>query len=164
MNEKSLKAEVEALKLDGTMLVGDLKVSCKQIPNEPGIYVVLGNYNEVPEFLEKGSGPEYHSNKPMNYSIKKLEDKWVDHTLIVYIGKSDNSLKHRIETYISFGKGEDVAHRGGRAIWQLPDSDNLVIGWKKISGNCNAATAEKELLKEFKQNHNKKLPFANWRE
>lgn len=168
MNEDILKQEVDALQLDGVTYVRNLKASCRIIPESPGIYVVLGNYPEIPEFLEKGTGPEFHLNKgipkAMNYPVPKLENKWVDDTLIMYIGKTDETLLNRISTYVKFGMGRDVAHRGGRAIWQLPDSDQLLIGWKKIEGAVNASTVEKNLLQEFKKRHNEMLPFANWKE
>ena len=154
--------------LDGLTKVATLKQSCSVLPKSPGVYVVLGNYPKMPEFLEKGTGPEYHNNKgtrqPMNYSVSELERKWVDDTWIVYIGKTDNTLYKRISDYIKFGKGKDVAHRGGRAIWQLPDSENLLIGWKIIEAPITAEQIEKEWLREFKNNHNGKFPFANWKE
>ena len=160
--------EVEALKLDGITEVSMLKQSCSGLPKSAGVYVVLGNYPEMPEFLEKGTGPEFHNKKgtrqPMNYSVSDLERKWVDNTWIVYIGKTDNTLYKRISDYIKFGKGQDVAHRGGRAIWQLPDSEKLLIGWKIIEPPITAEQIEKEWLRVFKNNHNDKLPFANWRE
>lgn len=169
MSENMLKKEVDSLKLEGLTLVKNLKQSCAVIPQKPGVYVVLGNYDEMPDFLEKGTGPEFHFNKekneyiPMNYSIPKLVSKWVDDTWIMYIGKTDDTLNKRISTYIRFGKGKDVSHRGGRAIWQLPDSDNLVIGWKTIEGDMSAAQLETDWLKEFNKNHNGALPFANWK-
>lgn len=169
MKENVLKEEIDALNLDTICYVKHLKESCDIIPQAPGVYVVLGNYPEIPAFLEKGTGPEFHFKKgmlpqPMNYPLKELEKKWVEDTLIMYIGKTDETLRKRISTYIKFGMGKDVAHRGGRAIWQLPDSDNLLIGWKIIDPSLNPSQGEKEWLKEFKERHNFRLPFANWKE
>lgn len=166
MNER-IKEEIKGLKLDGISDVKSLKQSCDVVPQKPGVYVVLGNYPTMPEFLEKGTGPAYHYKKntppqPMNYPLNKLEESWIDDTCIIYIGKSDDTLRRRISTYIRFGMGNDVAHRGGRAIWQLPDSDNLLIGWKTIEGTP-ASDVETKWLKEFMKKHNGKLPFANWR-
>lgn len=167
MNEIFLKEEVDSLSLEGMTYVKNLKESRDYIPDKPGVYVVLGNYTETPEFRLKGSGPEFHVKKgvikAMNYTVEQLERKWVEDTWIMYIGKTDNSLRRRISEYIRFGVGEDVAHRGGRAIWQLPDSDHLVIGWKVVEGIGKAAKTEEDLLKGFKNRHNGLLPFANWR-
>ena len=167
MNENFLKEEFDSLNLDKMTTVENLKASCGFIPALPGVYVVLGNYSDIPEFLEKGTGPEFHVKsgvaQAMNYPVEELERKWVDDTWIVYIGKTDSSLRKRISDYIKFGVGMDVAHRGGRAIWQLPDSDKLIIGWKVIEGPGKAAQAEAELLNEFKKRHHNQLPFANWR-
>lgn len=169
MSENILKEEIDALNLDAICYVKDLKESCDIIPQSPGVYVVLGSYPEVPAFLEKGSGPEFHVKKgqipkAMNYPLRALETKWVNDTLIMYIGKTDETLRKRIYTYIKFGMGKDVPHRGGRAIWQLPDSDNLLIGWKTIAPALDASRVEKEWLREFKERHGFKLPFANWKE
>ena len=170
MNENILKKEVEDLNLDEFTSVKNLKQSCDSIPKKPGVYVVLGSNTDMPEFLKKGVGPEHHYNKkkdkytPMNYHVDKLKSKWVDDTNILYIGKTDDTLYTRISTYINFGMGKDVAHRGGRAIWQLPDSDNLLIGWKTIEAPASALKIEKDMLKAFKIRHNDRLPFANWKE
>lgn len=167
MNENFLREEIDSLGLDGMTYVKSLKETCDVIPEKPGVYVVLGNYSEMPEFLIKGSGPEFNVKNgvstAMNYPVEKLEGKWVDDTWIMYIGKTDDALRDRISTYIKFGKGKDVPHRGGRAIWQLPDSDELLIGWKIIEGKGKAAATEKEWLKDFKTRHHNQLPFANWR-
>lgn len=170
---EDIKKEVEMLELDGMAMVETLKQSCRIVPDGPGVYVVLGGYDEMPEFLEKGTGPEFYKKKdknkqvkfhPVNYPVDELEGKWVEDTLIMYIGKSDDGLRKRISTCIRFGCGEDVAHRGGRAIWQLPDSDRLCIGWKKLDPAESAREKEKEWIKSFKDNHGQQLPYANWKE
>ena len=167
MNENFLKEEVDSLGIDKMTYVKNLKKSCDCISEKPGVYFVIGNYADTPEFLVKGSGPEFYVKegvvKALNYPVEKLERNWVDDTWIMYIGKTDGSLRDRLSDYVRFGMGEEVAHRGGRAIWQLPDSDNLVIGWKVIEGPGNAAQKEKDLLEEFKIRHTGHLPFANWR-
>lgn len=169
MEENKLKKEIDDMKLEGMALVKDLKISCDRVPEKPGIYVVLGHYSDMPDFLEKGTGPTFHIKKgkspqPMNYPVNKLEGKWVEDTWILYIGKTDRTLQKRITEYIRFGQGKDVPHRGGRSIWQLPDSDNLIIGWRVIDGPSFAGKAEQDLLTDFKNKHNNQLPFANLRE
>lgn len=169
MEENKLKKEIDDMKLDGMALVKDLKISCERVPKKPGIYVVIGNYSDMPDFLKKGTGPEFHfksgkAPQPMNYPLNNLERKWVYDTGILYIGKTDRTLQKRITEYMRFGQGEDIAHRGGRSIWQLPNSDNLIIGWKVIDEPSIPEKVEKALLKEFKEKHNNQLPFANLKE
>lgn len=167
MSDNFLKEEIDSLGLDGITFVKNLKNSCNIIPEKPGVYVVLGNFTEMPEFLEKSTGPEVYIKKgktiKLNYPVKDLKRKWVEDTWIMYIGKTDAKLCGRISDYVEFGRGKNVAHRGGRAIWQLPESDDLLIGWKIIEGTGKAAETEKVWLKEFKKRHKDRLPFANWR-
>lgn len=168
MSENTFKERINTFNLDKTMSVKELKESCRALPDKPGVYFVFGDYKEMPEFLTKGSGPEFHVSskkgaEAMNYPTEQLENKWIDDEIVMYIGKTDDSLYTRISNYIKFGKGEDVSHRGGRAIWQLPDSNRLVIGWKVIEPPLSARAVEKDILKEFKRVYGK-LPFANWKQ
>ena len=56
-----------------------------------------------------------------------------------------------------FGCGEEVSHYGGRYIWQIKDSDNLLVFWKKSD---NPERDESNMLRDFKTEY-KELPFAN---
>lgn len=132
------------------------------IPDAKGVYVVLYKQVEgVPEFLEMGSGPEYHGLTPMNYSVAELENEWVGDTSVVYIGKTDSSLKKRIGTFLRFGQGHNASHRGGRSIWQLPYNRNLTFAWKVLPAYESAREKEKEMLDKFKMEHGFRRPFAN---
>ena len=57
-----------------------------------------------------------------------------------------------------FGSGKNVGHYGGRYIWQLADSDDLVVCWKCVE---DSRRVEAAMIAEFKKNHNGKRPFAN---
>ena len=58
-----------------------------------------------------------------------------------------------------FGKGCSVGHWGGRLIWQLKDADDLVVCWKKTEEDPRGA--EKKMIKDFKEQHNGRRPYAN---
>jgi hypothetical protein len=60
---------------------------------------------------------------------------------------------------LRFGQGERVGHGGGRYIWQLRESCDLLVCWK-ITALDSPRTVEKGLMNEFKQTHGK-LPFTN---
>ena len=60
---------------------------------------------------------------------------------------------------MKFGRGEPVGKWGGRYIWQLGDSHNLLVCWK-LTPNAIPRNMEKELLREFEAVYGK-LPFAN---
>lgn len=154
--------EVADLNMNGCATVKELKQSCSRIPDCKGIYFILREFtNEVPKFRENGA-VKMHDGKLLDYPVDLLESKWVDDTQIIYIGKTDSSLRKRLGTYMRFGQGKDAPHRGGRAIWQLPDSDEFVVGWRFVGANESARDLENRLLVEFKNHHRGKLPFANF--
>lgn len=149
----------------GFMSVSELRLRPFMIPQQKGVYIVLRKMSEsIPEFMAIGTGPLYHGGKQLNYETSFLKMKWIEDTSIVYIGKSDQSLSTRIRTYLRYGEGKDAPHRGGRAIWQLPDAENLVFAWKTISCAESAASVETMLINEFKAMHDFRLPFANMRD
>ena len=57
-----------------------------------------------------------------------------------------------------FGQGKDVGHKGGRYIWQIPNSENLVVCWKPTQEDSR--TVEAELIQQFVAEFGKR-PFAN---
>lgn len=160
--------EIKQLKeagFSGFVTVERLNASKSLIPDVKGVYVVLRKMEDsTPEFLAKGSGPEYHGSTPMNYPVNILAYEWVPGTSIVYIGKTDSSLRKRISTYLRFGQGADAAHRGGRAIWQLPDASQLVFAWKSLPEYESAESLESTMIQLFKMSHNGQRPFANMRD
>lgn len=162
--EKDMKQEVAELKLNGCATVRELKESCSNIPDCKGVYFVLRDVDAGRPKIKPQSPVEMHKGKPLAYPVTRLNAKWVDNTTIMYIGKTDSSLRQRIRTYMNFGKGKDSPHRGGRAIWQLPDADNLVIGWRITPPDESAREIENTLILDFCSRHDGKLPFANFTE
>lgn len=155
----------------GFVSVADLLNDRSMIPRVKGVYMVVRQTNAAPIFLEKGSGGFYQGKDP-NVSIDKLHKNWVDDTCVVYIGQtggnrkgqpSSGTLSERIETYIRFGQGENIGHRGGRCIWQLTDASDLLFCWKELP-NDDPRKVEKELIGTFKRQHCGKRPFANLRD
>jgi len=107
-----------------------------------------------------------------NVPISTLQSKWVDGTIVLYIGKaggtngakwSDHTLQQRVQQYMDIGSGEPARHWGGRYIWQLQDSKDLLVCWKPISRATGDPTlVESDYLNQFKKTYGK-LPFANLR-
>ncbi len=130
-----------------------------QVPSAPGVYVIVYRSLNKPQFLLKGAGGWFKKKDP-NVPIEKLSEKWIVFNSgedgIVYIGQSNN-LRHRLKLAIRFGKGEPVAKRGGRYIWQINGADNLGFYFKEEN---NPRQVEKELIEKFKNNHKGRLPFA----
>ena len=128
----------------GFKTMQELFVDSSQLPAIKGVYLVLNLDTKTPSYLQVGSGGHFKGKNP-NVTIPELKSNWVDKTIVVYIGKagSDTSsatLKSRLKQYFGFGQGKNIGHWGGRLIWQLATSNNLVVCWKTFK--------TQELLKE----------------
>lgn len=138
-----------------------------------GVYLILYLDNTTPEFLEVGCGPALYKKKTNpNVSIEELKSNWVNDTIVINIGKAGGlnqkgvegkeTLKSRLTTYFSFGLGNDVRHYGGRLIWQLKNSKDLVVCWKPTPEQ-EPRKIENNLVNEFKSIYGQR-PFANLRD
>ena len=79
---------------------------------------------------------------------------------VVYIGKADVANR-RLRQFARFGAGDPVGHWGGRLIWQLADSSELLVAWHAISWAELARDYEKRLLAHFRELYDSARPFAN---
>lgn len=126
-----------------------------------GVYMILylSSSGEMPKFLPVGTGGFFKGEDP-NVSIAELQNNWVEGTPVVYIGKA-TSIKKRLYQYMRFGQGKNVGHKGGRYIWQIPNSENLVVCWKPTKEDSRAVEAG--LIQQFVAEFGKR-PFANLRD
>lgn len=127
------------------------------VPATKGVYLFLRLNNTKPTFLEKGTGGGYKGKDP-NVSIAELQENWVNDTPIMYIGKA-TKLKSRLSAYLRFGNNQSTSHWGGRLIWQLADSNDLIVCWKTTQEDPREV--EKGMIQEFKKEHGGQRPFAN---
>lgn len=155
----------------GFKTIKDLFMDNSSIPAIKGVYFVLYLAKKEPEFLEVGSGPDLYKKKvDPNVSIEKLKSNWVEDTIVIYIGKAggrnqkgiegEATLRSRLKTLLCFGQGNDVRHYGGRYIWQLKNSRDLVVCWKPTPGQ-EPREIETGLIKEFVNQQKQRRPFAN---
>ena len=163
---KSVPA-LRQLGFEGFLTVKELRnVRSNPVPAEPGVYLILRTRAAMPEFLVEGTGGRVKSKDP-NVSLDRLRREWVEGALIVYVGQSGSrskgTLARRVEQMIRFGQGARVAHWGGRLIWQLENSDRLVVCWK-IIGERDPRDIKRALIKAFRTMHGGKRPFANLRD
>lgn len=133
------------------------------IPAQMGVYVVLRESDAAPVFLEEGTGGFFKGKDP-NVLISELQANWVPNASVVYIGKaggigSSATLQKRLGQYLRFGQGANVGHWGGRYIWQLADSLDLVVCWKTLT-DTDPRELENQMIADFKSIHGKR-PFAN---
>lgn len=145
----------------GFIKVADLYESnCVDVPQQRGVYVVLRESPVEPEFLPVSPAGCFRGQDP-TAPVDTLREKWVPVAKVLYIGKS-MYLRKRVRMYIRFGYGAPITKWGGRYIWQLADSRDLLICWKILDDNDNPATEETRLISKFEQQY-RKLPFANLR-
>ena len=135
------------------------EMKCNDVPVAPGVYLVIRLDKAEPRFLEQSTGG-LHKGKNPTVLLDELRENWVDNTLVIYIGKGD-ILKRRLNQYMRYGIGHSSGHWGGRYIWQLSESANLLITWK-LTPDENPKNVEQILIHEFKNRYGK-LPFANLR-
>lgn len=136
------------------------------VPREPGVYVVVRDADDPPRFLND-SPPGHFKGRNPTVSVDELESLWVPDAQIVYIGKANSGsngtrgLRKRLDEFRRFGAGQPVGHSGGRRIWQLADSNELLVGWR-VTADADAARIETEMIAEFTARYGR-LPFANMR-
>ncbi len=153
------KEELKKLGFSGFEKVKSLMMSdFSQVPSQGGIYAIVREKAEAPDFNKTGTGGHFKQKDP-NVSIAELKKNWVDGSEVIYIGKA-TSLRNRLNQYMRFGQGEDIGHYGGRFIWQLKDSRDLQVCWKATPGK-DPREVEKQMIQKFKASHDGKRPFAN---
>jgi len=164
LNLKSID-DIRANGFEGFVCVRDLqRLKCCDVPNEPGVYLVLSAGTKSPEFIARSTGGHFKGKDP-TAPIDDLQRKWVKGALILNVGKAgapgkEATLRSRLSSYMGFGQGKRQGHCGGRYIWQLKDVGDLLVCWKRTS-KATARETEIDLIREFERQHNGRLPFAN---
>jgi hypothetical protein len=138
---------------------------CLMVPEEPGIYLILRGALHSHTLTETNCGGRFKGKDP-TVPLSRLQKHWVDGSPVIYIGKagggqSKATLRGRLWAYVRFGAGEPVAHWGGRFIWQLQNSPELVVCWRQ-SAEQDAAVLESSMIKDFTAVYGRR-PFANLR-
>lgn len=146
----------------GFKTMKELFTDSSAIPKIKGVYLVL-NPTKKGEFLIVGTGGHFKGKNP-NVSVSELKANWVDDTIVVYIGKagkdgSNATLQSRLRQYFGFGQGKNVGHWGGRLIWQLKNSADLIVCWKALPTD-DPRTVEADLIQDFVSKFSNR-PFAN---
>ncbi|MEU9214310.1 hypothetical protein AB0D27_42160 [Streptomyces sp. NPDC048415] len=143
---------------DGFVPFADLPHST--VPAGKGIYVVLRPSASPPVFLTRSPAGHRKGHDPTT-TTAALNSAWVPGATVVYVGKAAGrqGLSKRLNAYRRQGQGRNAGHSGGEYIWQLADSDTLLVAWRTVA-DPPAGQAEAELIAEFTALHGA-LPFAN---
>lgn len=133
--------------------------------SSPGVYAVLRPEGSDLLLTETSTGFWYQGRNPA-YRLAKLQKRWDLPTPVLYIGKAGDiegggtTLWQRLQLFRRYGAGENVAHRGGRAIWQVQGAaSQLSVCWMAAPG-LDPECVEGQLLELFK-NEFRALPLAN---
>lgn len=132
------------------------------VPTGPGVYVVTRPSVTPPEFLPTSPAGHFRGKDP-SVAVTELQSCWVPEEPVVYIGKAaagasgKRGLRKRLDEYRRHGAGRPIGHWGGRMIWQLADSADLLVAWRLEE---NARELEKAMIAEFVSVYGKR-PFAN---
>ncbi len=136
------------------------RTSCAKVPMDTGIYLIECISGQKPGYFPSTGGK--FKGKDPNYSEDVFLSNWVDGANIVYIGKAagKKGLQQRLKQLIDFGYGKPKGHRGGRLLWHLEDSKDLLVRWITCEA-YKAGHAETTAIKTFKETHEGRRPFAN---
>ncbi len=157
-------ATLRAAGFEGFVSARDLRrEDCAGVPRDTGVYVMVRESGEAPRFNPRGTAAFLRGMDP-NVKIEALAEKWVAGGCVLYVGRARGPgvrslLQQRIKRWLRFGEGRNVAHWGGRYVWQLADAYALPIAWKPCA---DAAGEEAALLAAFEQAYGAP-PFANLR-
>ncbi|MGH3984198.1 MAG: hypothetical protein ACREX8_06905 [Gammaproteobacteria bacterium] len=112
-----------------------------------------------PTFVETSPAGWFKGKDP-SVSVDELQSAWVPGAEVLYIGKAGD-LRRRLNEYRRHGAGQRVGHSGGRYIWQLDDTDLLLVAWQ-LTADLDPEDVESRLIAEFVTSYGQR-PFANRR-
>ncbi|MFF2087366.1 hypothetical protein ACFVVM_26630 [Nocardia sp. NPDC058176] len=144
----------------GFVPFADLPTS--SVPAAAGVYVVVRTATTPPVFVPVSPAGWFKGRDP-SLPVSELQSSWVPGEPVVYIGKANlgrsgkRGLRTRLDEYRRHGEGKPVGHWGGRMIWQLADSADLLVAWR---AEVDARAVEKSMIAGFVEMYGRR-PFGN---
>ena len=110
---------------EGFSMFDELRQGAATPSDNGSVYAVVRVSAVEVAFLDANPGGRFKQRDP-TVAAEVLAAKWVEGSDVVYSGKADN-LRRRLKQYADFGAGKPIGHWGGRYIWQLADSAELLV-------------------------------------
>lgn len=150
----------------GFLSVSEIFATPELVPEEPGVYAISIPMGLETTFLKCGTGGRYRGKEP-TVSLERLHDEWVSGAAVLYFGQtgsdtSKGTLRSRTRLLLRFGRSQPCSHWGGRLIWQLKESDQLLLSWLADPVQ-KPKVLKKAMIADFKAKYGKR-PFANLRD
>lgn len=128
-------------------------------PTAGGVYIIYRAGELEPAYLDRSPAGTFRGDPSVGREA--LDANWVPGARIVYIGKAKHGrLRSRLNEFVGFGRGGRHRHWGGRLIWQLDLSEELLVAWKTIPIKLDPADIESRMIAAFRRDYGKR-PFAN---
>lgn len=166
--EKIMTFEEEIRKyLKNKTTVKSIFKNLEKLPETKGIYIYTAPDNNAAdiEFLDTTTAKESRRGKSLLYSKDELNIKFSrGDKKILYIGCTPKgSLKERTKLRAQYSKekNKDIRARGGRALWQIKNWENIGLDFYYYETE-NCEILEKFLLSLYKKQYGV-LPVANWK-
>jgi len=124
-----------------------------------GVYVVYHSGLTAPTYLDRSPAGTFRGDPSVPRGA--LTANWVPGARVVYIGKANHGrLRKRLQEFVDFGRGGKRRHWGGRLIWQLDLSGELLVAWRVVPRETVPKSVESQMIAAFRADWGK-APFAN---